>query len=63
MTGKVAEHASKKVSKETAEYTPADTYAGTKHCSKCSMWIPGGACTAVKGLIEAKATCKYWEKK
>lgn len=48
-----------KASKESVDYQEMPN-AG-EHCSKCNMWLPVGACTAVAGDISAMGWCDYFE--
>jgi len=50
-----------KVPKAFAEYIPAGEYTGIDYCDACAMFVKPAECTKVAGIIEAKATCRFWE--
>jgi|GEM_PF-6788414 len=33
-----------------------------QRCDGCTMWIKGGHCTAVSGVIAKNGWCKWWKK-
>jgi hypothetical protein len=47
--------------KSEARYTPKAT--GNENCGGCSMYIRGGSCTLVKGVISPAGWCKHFEPK
>jgi hypothetical protein len=54
--------ASEKISKEDADYRrPPPT--SSRRCGRCNMFVKPSGCTLVKGTIDAKMTCKFWEPK
>jgi len=54
------EKAKPKHSKAEAGYV-AHTVKGQR-CDACTMWIKGGHCTAVSGVISKNGWCKWWKK-
>lgn len=50
------------LTKSEARYVEKSKDEGER-CGNCSMYIPGGSCTLVKGAIASAGYCKHWEAK
>jgi hypothetical protein len=53
-----------KITKASVNYRrAAPAHVGGRRCGTCSMFVPPGACTLVRGPIRARDVCDRWEPK
>jgi hypothetical protein len=55
--------AKRKLTKREVAYRPASLTNLDRRCGQCSMYVQGGRCTAVTGLIVAAGVCAIWAPK